>query len=407
MVISYIIFKVLGAALATVSLGFLVIASKKARPAKWERPRWIAGLVAGLLIFAFSATPLPSVIGYPFLAKTYGPSIGPSLPLKMVAEFFAHLQKFDQVTDIAADPSSVPPPIERTEPQVVKIDLTAKEVLAEVAPGVMLNYWTFNGQVPGPMLRVREGDTVELTLHNDASSLHTHSIDLHAVTGPGGGAAVMQVAPGASKSFRFLARNPGLFVYHCASPNVAVHNSHGQYGMILVEPKGGLPKVDREYYVMQGELYTQGRLGERGLQAFDAGKMLDGHPEYVVFNGRVNGTVGNMKAKRGERIRIFFGNGGVNLVSSFHAIGEVFDDVFPEASMGGDLHHNVQTTLVPAGGATIVEMGLEVPGKLILVDHALARLDRGAWGTIQVDGDPNPEVFQALSPQEPGSMGGH
>lgn len=401
-----VVLKLAGAALAAVSSVFFVITVVKRRAPK-VRLAWAGGVVAGVVIFTLVGTPLPSTVGYPFFAKTYGPSIAPVLPADMVVKFFAHLGDFEKVADIAADPAAVPPAITRTEPALVEIELEAKEVLSQVAPGVTLNYWTFNGRVPGPMLRVREGDTVELTLKNHPSSLHTHSIDLHAVTGPGGGAAVMQVRPGESKKFRFLARNPGLYVYHCATPNVAVHDAHGQYGMILVEPTGGLPPVDREFYVMQGELYTQGRLGERGLQAFDAGKMLDGHPEYVVFNGRVNGTVGNMTAKRGERVRVYFGNGGVNFVSSFHVIGEVFDDVYPEAAVGGEPHHNVQSTMVPAGGATIVDMGLEVPGKLILVDHALARLDRGAWGTINVEGEPNPEVFEALSPQDPSMSGGH
>lgn len=401
-----VVLKLAGAALAAVSFVVFVMTVVKRRPPK-VRLAWAGGVAAGIVIFVLVGTPLPSTIGYPFFAKTYGPSIAPVLPAGMIVKFFARLGDFEKVADIAANPTAVPPAITRIEPALVEIELEAKEVLSEVAPGVTLNYWTFNGQVPGPMLRVREGDTVELTLKNHPSSLHTHSIDLHAVTGPGGGAAVMQVPPGESKKFRFLARNPGLYVYHCATPNVAVHDAHGQYGMILVEPKGGLPPVDREFYVMQGELYTQGRLGERGLQAFDAGKMLDGHPEYVVFNGRVNGTVGNMTAKRGERVRVYFGNGGVNFVSSFHVIGEVFDDVYPEAAVGGEPHHNVQSTMVPAGGATIVDMGLEVPGKLILVDHALARLDRGAWGTISVEGEPNPEVFEALSPQDPSVSGGH
>lgn len=401
-----IVLKLAGAAFAAASFVIFVMTVVKRRPPK-VRLAWAGGVIAGLAVFVFVGTPLPSTIGYPFFAKTYGPSIAPVLPADMIVKFFAHLDDFEKIPDIAANPAAVPPAIARTEPALVEIELEAKEVLSEVAPGVTLNYWTFNGQVPGPMLRVREGDAVELTLKNHPTSLHVHSIDLHAVTGPGGGAAVMQVRPGESKKFRFLARNPGLYVYHCATPNVAVHDAHGQYGMILVEPKDGLPPVDREFYVMQGEFYTQGRLGERGLQAFDAGKMLDGHPEYVVFNGRVNGTVGNMTAKRGERVRVYFGNGGVNFVSSFHVIGEVFDDVYPEAAVGGEPHHNVQSTMVPAGGATIVDMGLEVPGKLILVDHALARLDRGAWGTINVEGDPNPEVFEALSPQDPSVPDGH
>ncbi len=267
-------------------------------------------------------------------------------------------------------------------------------MLAEVAPGVIVNYWTFDGTVPGPMLRVKEGDTVKLTLHNDPTSLHTHNIDLHAVTGPGGGATVTDVAPGQSKTLTFKALNPGLYVYHCAHENVANHMAHGMYGLILVEPVGGLPAVDRELYVMQGELYTAGKRGTKGLQVIDAGKMLDGNPTYIVFNGRV-GSVSKdaVKIAQGERVRMYVGNGGVNLISSFHLIGEIFDTVYPEAQMGGSNFHNVQTTIVPAGGATITEFTADVPGTYVLVDHALGRLDKGAWGTIAIMGDARPGIF--------------
>jgi len=320
---------------------------------------------------------------------------------KNMIGFFSQLDKMEKVQNIARDPNDIPPPITRTEPATVKIEMETKEVIAEIAPGVSYNFWTFDGTVPGPFLRVKEGDTVELTLKNNPSSVHHHSIDLHAVTGPGGGAAVTTVEPGESKMLKFKALNPGLYIYHCAHPNVATHDAHGMYGLILVEPKEGLPKVDREFYVMQGEFYSTGGLGKKGLQIFDAQKMLDGHPEYVVFNGKTKGLVGNMKANVGESVRIFIGNGGVNLISSFHVIGEIFDTVYPEASIGGALFKNVQTTLVPAGGAAITDFKLEVPGKYILVDHALSRLERGAWGVLEVAGDKNPEVFDGSTENIP------
>ena len=171
-----------------------------------------------------------------------------------------------------------------------------KEVKSEIAPGIYFNYWTYNSMVPGPMLRIKEGDTVEVTLTNDSSSLHPHNIDLHAVTGPGGGAVLTNVAPGESKTFKWKALNPGLFIYHCATPNVSTHNSHGQYGLIFVEPKEGLAKVDKEFYVVQGELYTMGDLGKKGLVPFDSEALLDGIPNYVTFNGRLEGTP-RMQAK--------------------------------------------------------------------------------------------------------------
>lgn len=353
----------------------------------------VVGFVGAMLLFWFPVG-VSKDLQYPFGIKSYGPADGPTLPLKNVLSFFSNLDNFERVTDIARDPLDVPPPIIRKEAAEVSIDVVAKEVISEVAPGVVVNFWTFDGTVPGPMWRVREGDTVTLTLKNDPTSLHMHSIDLHAVTGPGGGAVVTNVSPGESKTMRFKALNPGLYVYHCAHPNVANHMAHGMYGLILVEPKEGLPKVDRELYVMQGELYTTGPRGMQGLQVIDAGKMLAGIPEYIVFNGRV-GAISKEKVviKQGEKVRMYVGNGGVNLISSFHLIGEIFDTVYPEASMGGSLFRNVQTTLVPAGGAAIAEFVADVPGTYVLVDHALARLDKGAWGTLQIVGEAVPDIF--------------
>lgn len=347
----------------------------------------------GVSIFIYAPRGLPHGLSYPFSLTTFGPAIGPTLPFSSVLAFFKNINRFERVDDIARDPNDVPPPITRTTPTEVHIELTTKEVIAEMAPGVYVNYWTFDGTVPGPFLRVREGDTVELTLHNDPSSLHHHSIDLHAVTGPGGGAAATMVAPGKSKTVRFKALQAGLYVYHCAEPNVANHMAHGMYGLILVEPKEGLPAVDKEYYVMQGEFYTSGSLGKKGLQIIDTQRMLDGEAQYVVFNGRTKALTENLNAEVGERVRMYFGNGGVNLISSFHVIGEIFDTVYPEAALRDPIR-DVQTTLVPAGGATAVEFDLNYPGNYVLVDHALARLDRGAWGVLHVDGSADPAIFE-------------
>jgi nitrite reductase (NO-forming) len=273
---------------------------------------------------------------------------------------------------------------------------------------VTYTYWTFNGTVPGPMIRVRQGDTVELTLKNAADSTLTHSIDLHAVTGPGGGATVTQVPPGGSGSFRFQALNPGVYVYHCATPMVAQHIANGMYGLIVVEPEGGLPKVDHEFYVMQGDVYTTGARGQQGTMAFAMEKMLAERPDYVVFNGAVGAVTGanQLTAKVGETVRIFFGVGGPNLTSSFHVIGEIFDKVYPEGAIGSSAATNVQTTHVSTGGATVVEFTLQVPGDYTLVDHSLGRLEKGGAGILHVEGTENPAVFQPLQAGAGGS-GGH
>ena len=329
----------------------------------------------------------------------------PSLPIWNALDFLRKSSGFERIGDIGADPNAVPGPITRTAAEVVKISLTTKEVISEVAPGIYNNYWTYNGQVPGPMLRVREGDTVELSLTNDKSSLHEHNIDLHAATGPGGGAAVTKVKPGETKTFSWKALQPGLYIYHCATSNVSVHNSHGQYGLILVEPKEGLPRVDKEFYVVQGELYTQGGIGKKGLVLFDPTALLDGNPTYVTFNGKVEGAP-RMKVNKGETVRMYVGNGGVNLVSSFHIIGEIFDTVYPEAAMGrgSSLFKNVQTTAVLPGGAAVVEFKADVPGNYVLVDHALARMNKGAWAILEVGGSASPEIFKEGSASSSANM---
>jgi nitrite reductase (NO-forming) len=353
----------------------------------------LVAMFLGVSLFFYVPNGLPQGLVHPLSMRTYGMGDGPVLPLDNFLAFASGFSGIERVGEIARNPSDVPPPITRTEPAHVELELTAKEVIAEMAPGVYVNYWTYNGTVPGPMFRVREGDTVTLTLRNDPSSIHHHNIDLHAVTGPGGGATVSMVAPGESATFTFKALNPGLFVYHCATPNVANHMTHGMYGLILVEPEEGMPAVDREFYVMQGEYYATGGIGRKGLQLFDAQAMLDGNPTYVTFNGRVNGLAEHLQASTGETVRIYFGNGGVNLASSFHVIGEIFDRVYPEASLTSAPHTDVQTTLVPAGGATVTEFALDVPGAFVLVDHALARVDKGAWGKLFVSGEEDASLF--------------
>jgi nitrite reductase (NO-forming) len=303
---------------------------------------------------------------------------------------------------IAHDGVTLPEAIGDRGPTTVAVDLTTVEVEGQLADGTTMTYWTFDGTVPGPLIRVREGDTVELTLRNDASSSNPHSIDLHAVTGPGGGAGATQIGPGEEATFTFLAKNPGVYVYHCATPHIPTHVAMGMYGLIVVEPAGGYPAVDREFYVMQGEIYTAQDRGTQGLLSYDVDAMQAEDPTYVVFNGAVGALAGDgaMQAEVGETVRIYVGNGGPNLVSSFHVIGEVFDRASIE---GGTLiNEHVQTTLVPAGGATYVEFDLAVPGDFILVDHALTRaIDGGAVGILSVTGEENPSVFHA-----PGATGG-
>jgi nitrite reductase (NO-forming) len=298
---------------------------------------------------------------------------------------------------ILTDAPNVPAPITRDHATKVIVNLDVIEKKMRLADGVEYTMWTFGGAVPGKFIRVREGDLVELHLRNQASSTLPHNIDLHAVTGPGGGAKTSLTMPGQESIFTFTALNPGLFVYHCATSPVPMHMANGMYGMILVEPKDGLAKVDREYYVMQSEFYTKGAFGEKGVQELDMEKGIEEKPTYVVFNGSVDALTGDkaLKAKAGERVRIFIGDAGPNLTSSFHVIGEIFDNVYVEG--GTVAQHNVQTTLIPAGGSSIVEFGVENPGDLILVDHSIFRaFNKGTLGMMKVEGTQNAKVFAAV-----------
>ncbi len=303
-------------------------------------------------------------------------------------------------------PDDLPGPVARSTTRRVQVDLETVEVTGRLADGTSYIFWTFNGQVPGPFIRVRVGDTVEVSLKNADSSSMVHSVDFHAVTGPGGGAVATQTQPGEETSFTFKALNPGLYVYHCATPMVAHHIANGMYGLILVEPEGGLPPVDREFYVMQGEVYTAEPLFQTGSTTFSIEKLLDETPEYLVFNGAVGALTEEhpLRARVGEMVRIYFGVGGPNLTSSFHVIGEIFDRVYNQASLTAPPLTDVQTTLVPTGGATVVEFTLEVPGRYILVDHSLSRLDRGLAGYLVVEGPEAPDIFAG---ETSGEGGGH
>lgn len=392
--------------------------------------------------------PLAIFIILLFLVPAYfilgpGPSLGGMVMVGDVHHDAVVAAKPVDVADIAAKADDIPLPAFRartpSETKTIKLDLYATQVVAKLADGTTYEYWTYNNQVPGPFMRVVEGDTVEIRLtHEHAHSAmgeetqthsftidsllpvaradgdgHTmnteeaehmaaghgeHSIDLHAVLGPGGGAEFTRVGPNETKAFQFKAMRPGLYVYHCASPHVPSHIANGMYGLILVEPRGGLPPVDKEFYVVQGEMYTTGVLGEKGHQGLDKEKLLAERPEYFVFNGRMGALMGDraLRAAVGDKVRIFFGVAG-QLASNFHIIGEIFDRLYPEGDILSPPHRNVQTTLVPGGGAAMVEFTAEVPGKYLLVDHALTRaIDRGALGELVVEGPQHPELFRAV-----------
>lgn len=324
----------------------------------------------------------------------------------MTASSFAQRQKLElqPKATLKTEPAQwshaplVPPPITRKDQRRLVVNWTISETKAEIAPGVIYDdYWTIEGKVPGPVLRVREGDLVELHLTNNAASMRNHNIDFHFVMGPGGGASSLNVAPGESAVLEARATAPGFYMFHCASPDIPTHIANGMYGFVIVEPAEGLPPVDREYYVVQSEIYT--RNGAKGHQAFSMqrGEMADA--QYVVFNGAVGSLMGNnaMKANVGEKVRVWIGNAGPNYISSFHVIGQIFDNVYREGDLISAPAHGIQTTLVPAGGAVMVEFTSQVPGTFLLVDHAIFRLHKGAAASIKIEGAANKEVFDPIT----------
>jgi nitrite reductase (NO-forming) len=295
---------------------------------------------------------------------------------------------------VLTSPPMVPPPITRKHPAKVIVELEVVEKEMAISEGVSYTFWTFGGTVPGSFIRVRQGDTVEFHLKNHPGNKMPHNIDLHGVTGPGGGAASSFTAPGHESQFTFKALNEGVYVYHCATAPVGMHVANGMYGLILVEPPEGMPKVDHEYYVMQGDFYTAGKYREKGLQPFDMEKAIDEKPTYVLFNGAEGALTGDkaLAAKTGETVRIYIGNGGPNLVSSFHVIGAIFDQVRYEG--GTNIQKNVQTTLIPAGGAAIVRFTARIPGSYVLVDHSIFRaFNKGALAILKVNGTEDKAVY--------------
>jgi nitrite reductase (NO-forming) len=296
--------------------------------------------------------------------------------------------------EISRDPSDVPPAIRERAARNVRVDLTAVELKGRLDDGTTYGFWTFGGKVPGPFIRVRLGDTLEIHLKNDRSSVLAHSIDLHGAIGPGGGSEFTQTNPGEEKIVSFKALFPGLFVYHCATPSIAQHVSNGMYGLLLVEPEGGLPGVDREFYLMQGELYTTKPFGSQGEQEMDYEKLTSERPDYFLFNGAVGALTNDhpLRARQGETVRIFFGVGGPNFSSSFHVVGEIFDTVRRGA---GPPLRGEQTVSIPPGDAATFELKVRRAGRYSLVDHALSRIERGLAGVLIVDGEGDGDIMHA------------
>lgn len=299
---------------------------------------------------------------------------------------------------VVGDPTKLPSPIDYKTPRTVEVELVAKIVTSEILPGVTHKFMTFNGQIPAPMIRVRVGDTLKIRVTNPADGDQTHSVDLHTVIGTGGGAAYTEVNPGESKTFTFKATYPGAFAYHCGVAAMDEHISRGMFGMIVVEPEGGLPKVDREFYLGQHELYTKQPFGAQGETTFDGRAMVREDPNYVMFNGAVAPFVaarfGTMKANVGETVRVFLVTGGPNKTSSFHPVGNVWSRAWPQGGLANDPLEWIQTWPSNPGSTFVGEMNLPVPGLATLVDHSLSRVtSKGLAAQIEAIGPENKEIL--------------
>ncbi len=291
----------------------------------------------------------------------------------------------------------VPPPIHRSTPAIVEVNLQGRQAIIDLGAGDKYKAWTFNGKVPGPFIRAREGDFLEVHMSSADESGMPHNVDLHAVSGPGGGAPILTAVPGADSAGRFKLLHAGLYLYHCAAPPVMDHIANGMYGLILVEPPKGLPRVDHEYYVMQSEFYAVPQEGSDVL-VYSHARGVDENPTHVVFNGAAGSLMdtGALKARTGETVRIYFGNAGPNKPAAFHIIGVIFDKVFRDGDLFDPPAHFLQTTLVPPGSAAIVELQPEVPGDYTLVDHAIFRVEKGAAGLLHVEGPGRPDLYERL-----------
>lgn len=302
---------------------------------------------------------------------------------------------------VSADPTHIPLPIHRSFPITQTVELEAKEMMGEITDGVLFHYMTFNGQVPAPMIRVREGDTVDLTLKDSTHSQQAHSVDFHSCFGTGGGSAYTTVSPGESRRIRFKVMNPGAFIYHCAVHDLDYHISSGMFGLILVEPKEGLAPVDHEFYFGQNEIYVNDPQDNHTPAVFNIDNMIAERPKYVVLNGEFNAITaskyGALKAKEGETVRIFFVNGGPNLISSFHPIGNIWDKFWLQGSLTNQPFTKMQTVQVNPGSCAILEMKLPVPEVIRLADHSITRTARqGLLAEIDVKGSSVPDIFEAV-----------
>jgi nitrite reductase (NO-forming) len=359
---------------------------------------------------------LPTASASPAASPT-GPAASPTSPAAAI-DVIPALTPKAQLQPAPADEVNValaphvPPAAARNEQAIVDVHFDVVEGIKAIDPNKGIEYETWGYRIdgddaattgtPGPIIRARVGDVLRFTITNLPGNMHPHNVDFHAVTGQGGGAAATTVAPGETATIEARLLYPGMFMYHCAYGDVPLHISQGMYGGILVDPAVPLPAVEHELYMVQSEYYTSPATS--GPLTTDRGAITAENPQFVVFNGAVGALTGDNAPhmRVGERMRIYFVNAGLNLDSNFHPIGSHWDKVYQEGALLNAPLRGSQTTLVPAGGGTVVELIGQVPQTIVLVDHALARaFDKGAIGQIVVEGDENHEIFEVIQPATP------
>lgn len=416
----------LGLSGSVIAAGFLYNRNKKTVKMDWTPKKKTAAV--NPTAQPTSGKPIPSgdFAGKPIPVETPGPSsTGRSISFartddgqtdhtpadlyKVIGEAPFDISQLPIEKAILTTAPYVPPLITRDYPVLLQVPLTTTTKLSQLTSAYKYEKWTFNDTVPGPFIRARAGDVVELTITNKDTSGNPHNIDCHAFIGPGGGSSLTTVEENQTKTARFRLLYPGLYVYHCAAAPVPVHIANGMYGLIYVQPADGdLPPVDKEYFVLQSEFYHEPpEVGDDGRPSstveFSYPNALREEPNVVVFNGSESALTRDrpLKCSTDETVRIFFGNAGPNLTSSFHVIGSSFRHVYHQGSVLGPPGQCIQTVSVPPGSATIVDMEMTVPGTYALVDHAIFRMDKGAVGYLNVSGDPRPDIYGSALPPAP------
>jgi nitrite reductase (NO-forming) len=326
------------------------------------------GALSALLIFTVAMGVYAAVAGAP------ASSARSSSPSNSSASSAAHVA---QVAIPKYQPYNAQPPA-ASSASSVNITLTAEEGMLSIAPNVAYRAWTFNGTIPGPIVRVRQGQTVNFTLFNKGTM--GHSIDFHAAQVPPN-IDYRPIPPGGKISFSFTPQYPGVFMYHCGASPVMDHIANGMYGAIIVDPANGWSPA-QEYVLVQSEFYTQKNAD--GSYSLDEKKMMSGMPDYVVFNGYSAQYVSNpLTAKPGQKIRLFVVNAGPTGFSAFHVIGAIFSDYYPDGNPANRLVGN-QTVTIPPGGGAMVELNIPEAGKYPFVTHSFAAAMSGAIGAIEV-----------------------